>query len=258
MHPTLLRLERLGESLAQRPDVVALLGLGSAGVQHARFDDHSDIDFFVVADDEQAKQQLLDDIGWLGGFGGEVAFSFVNDPNGRKALFDDGLFVEYAVFTPEQLAALPIAGERIVWLRPGRTLEPTHLAPRPATSIDTVEFHVDEALTNLFVGLHRELRGERLTAMRFIQVFAVDRALALVRLEDVRGQWPDRDPFEATRRVELARSGDDLPLAELAPGYTANASGAAAMLHWLTSRYACDDRIVSAIRQLLDEVERVA
>ena len=120
----------------------------------------------------------------LTGIGGTLACSFANDPNGRKALLDDGLFLEYAVFTPEQLASLTLAGVPVVSSRDGfdastlLTTEPPPTTPRQ----DTVEFHLNEALTNLFVGLHRELRGEHLTAMRFIQVYPVDHVLALVRL----------------------------------------------------------------------------
>ena len=36
-----------------------------------------------------------------------------------------------------------------------------------------------EALTNLYVGMAREKRGEKLSAMRFIQGYAVDRLLEL-------------------------------------------------------------------------------
>ncbi|WP_052327837.1 aminoglycoside 6-adenylyltransferase [Serinicoccus marinus] len=202
LHPTLLRLDDLAAHLAADDHVQAVLGLGSAGEETHRFDEHSDIDVFVVVDSATAKQRYLQDPGWLAGFGGRVAFSFANDPNGRKALFEDGLFVEYAVFTPDELAALPVVGARLVWSRDGRELPMSEPPPSP-TALDTVDFHVNEALTNLCVGLHRELRGERLTAMRFTQVYAVDRVLALVRLDPAsRLDHPDR--FESTRRIEQA------------------------------------------------------
>jgi hypothetical protein len=35
-------------------------------------------------------------------------------------------------------------------------------------------------LANLYVGVHRDLRGERLSAMCFIQVHAVDRLLTFL------------------------------------------------------------------------------
>jgi hypothetical protein len=111
---TLRRLDHLAEHLSRDAGVQAVLGLGSAGVETSRFDEHSDIDFFLVVDDVETKSRYLADPAWLGGFGGQVAYSFVHDPNGRKALFEDGLFVEYAIFTPAELAPLPFAGARVV------------------------------------------------------------------------------------------------------------------------------------------------
>lgn len=249
-HPTLGRLDRLAAQVATDPHVRAVLGLGSAGVETDRFDDHSDIDFFLVVDTEDAKQRYLLDIGWLRGFGGEVVYSFVNDPNGRKALLADGLFLEYAVFTPEQLAALPLVGARVVWSRgPDDPLAAGTAAPA-ATAIDTVHFHLNEALTNLYVGLHRELRGEHLSAMRFIQVFAVDRVLALVRLDPATA-LAHPDSFDATRRIEGAGLSGDLPLGRMIPGYAHNVEAARAVLGWLTAHHATDPVIVAAIRELL-------
>src|ERR1700730_6303690 len=68
--------------------------------------------------------------------------------------------------------------------------------PPPGPRYDTVEFHLNEALTNLYVGLHRELRGERLSAARFVQSYAVDRVIALLDLTSARYR---RDPFEHCR-----------------------------------------------------------
>nr|MBA2694724.1 hypothetical protein [Actinomycetota bacterium] len=115
MHPTLHRLDELAGALRRDPGVLAVLGLGSAGVEVDRFDEHSDIDFFLIVDRAATKARYLQDTGWLAHFGGHLVYSFVNDPNGRKALFEDGLFLEYAIFTPHELATVPFAGARTVW-----------------------------------------------------------------------------------------------------------------------------------------------
>jgi hypothetical protein len=248
MHPTLRRLDDLARHVSQDQRVQAVLGLGSAGMETSRFDEHSDIDFFLVVDDAETKDGYLADVAWLGGFGGLLAYSFVNDRNGRKALFDDGLFVEYAIFTPSELALLPIQGARVVWSRPSFATPAT--MPPPVPSIDTVEFHVNEALTNLYVGLHRHLRGEDLTAMRFIQVYAVDRVLALTRLSHTSAL--DRpDPFEPTRRIETARLTEALPLADMVPGYEHNVDAARATVGWLTENHETHPAIVAAIEELI-------
>ena len=49
-----------------------------------------------------------------------------------------------------------------------------------ARSPEPIEWYVGEALTNLYVGLHRDRRGERLSGMRLIQVHAVDRLIGLL------------------------------------------------------------------------------
>jgi len=249
MHPTLKRLDRLASHLSADAQVQAILGLGSAGTETDRFDEHSDIDFFVILDDQPAKQRYLSDIGWLDGFGGNLTYSFVNDRNGRKALFDDGLFIEYAIFTPSELAEIRFSGARVIWSKPAFAL-PQQQNKRPATALETVDFHLNEALTNLFVGLHRERRGEHLTAMRFIQVYAVDRVLSLIRLSPTT-RWPMPDPFETTRRIEQSGTAHPPPLAQMAAGYDRNATAAKATLDWLTSHYEADPSIVESIQELL-------
>lgn len=251
MHPTLKRLDDLAAELRVDPAVLAILGLGSAGQQTNRFDDHSDIDFFVIVTDQVTKQRYLDSTHWLSSFGGRVIYDFVNDPNGRKALFQDGLFLEYAIFTTPELESIPFRGARVVWSRPTFTLHETTAPPAPA--LDTIDVHLNEALTNLYVGLHRELRGERLTAMRFIQVYAVDRILALERLNPTT-VWSQPDPFEATRRVERVVSDRELPLHQMIPGYSHNAHAAAASLHWLCRIYEPAPAITTAIQALIDQV----
>lgn len=250
MHPTLARLDDLARSLASDPAVLAVLGLGSAGVEHDRFDDHSDIDFFLVVADSAAKRRYLSHTNWLEGFGGSLACSFVPDLNGRKALLLDGLFLEYAVFTPAELASVPFTGERTIWIRPGiRSSWDSHPGP-PVAASDSDGFHVGEALTNLFVGLHREMRGERLTAMRFIQVFAVDHVLSLWRRSQGHVSV-HRDPFEPTRRVETATGPVTLPLSAMLAGYERNGDSALAVLNWLEEHCDVDAAMAEPIRALL-------
>ena len=206
---------------------MAVLGLGSAGTELHRFDDHSDLDVFVVVDDGSV-DVFVDDQAWLDPLG-RRAFSFRNERNGRKVLLADGLFVEYAVFTVDELARLSFTGARTIWARDDARsdLATCGTAP-PAPPQDTVAFHLGEALTNLLVGLHRELRGERLTASRFIQTYAVDRVVSLLALS---GPGPSgADPFDRTRRVERTWPADVLPLADLVPGYRHNVAAASAVL----------------------------
>ena len=155
-HPRRLlrRLDELASVLAGRGDALALIALGSVGQALDRLDDHSDLDFFVVVEDA-AKPRYLETIDWLEAVG-TVVYSFANTVDGRKALFDDGAFAEYAIFTRDELRAASHPPPRVVWQRPdaGLELSPSGRVPE-RSPLETPEFQVNEALTNVFVGLHR-------------------------------------------------------------------------------------------------------
>lgn len=247
----LQRLDELGVVLAQRGDALALFGLGSVGVDVDRLDDHSDLDFFVVVD-EGAKQRYLDSIDWLEQLH-RVVFSFPNSVDGRKALFADGLFAEYAVFTLNELRAASYPPGRIVWQRDDAPagLEGAGLMPGPSP-YDNAAYQVNEALTNLYVGLHRELRGERLSATRLIQVHAVDRLLTFLDLTEP-GSGARQDVFVVERGAERRFGPEVLPLAALVPGYGHNREAALAMLEWLEARVDVSEVLAAAIRRLAVE-----
>ena len=244
----LARLDELGGILAARGDALALIGLGSVGTDRDRLDDHSDLDFFVVVDDG-AKPRYLAGIDWLEALG-PIAFEFRNTSDGRKVLFEDGVYAEYAVFTLEELAGAAYAAGRIVWRRddaPAGLEHPRH-APSPG-SAQPIEWYVDEALTNLYVGLHRDLRGERLSGMRLIQVHALDRLIELLDALGRAGRG-QQDPFAAERSVERRFDGSILALQALAPGYDRNRDAALAMLGVLEGLVPVDARMAQAIRSL--------
>jgi len=226
---------------------LALIGLGSVGLDLDRLDDHSDLDFFVVVDDG-AKQRYLDSIDWLEAVS-PVEFSFANTVDGRKVLFADRLFAEYGVFTLGELHALTFPRGRLVWARADAPagLEESRLAPTPSPNEDPAH-QVDEALTNLFVGLHREMRGERLAATRLIQQHAVDRLITYLELTT---PTPARqDPFAVERGAERRFAPDVLPLAEIVLGYERNREAALAILAWLEARAQVNGTLAAEIRRL--------
>jgi len=244
----LARLDELGRVLAGRGDAVALIGLGSVGADLDRLDDHSDLDFFVVVDDG-TKSRYLDDIDWLEALG-SIAFEFKNTPDGRKVLFEDGLYAEYAVFTLEELARAVFAAGRIVWRRDDAPVGLEHPRHQPSPGgPQPIDWYVDEALTNLYVGLHRDLRGERLSGMRLIQVHAVDRLIGLLDALG-RGGTAQQDPFAAERAVERRLDASVLPLDALVLGYDRNRDAALAMLGVLEGLVVVDARMGQAIRDL--------
>ena len=240
------RLDDLGAVLARRGDAIALIGLGSVGVDLDRLDDHSDLDFFVIVEDD-ARQRYLDSIDWLEELS-PVAFSFANTLDGRKVLFADRLYVEYAVFTLDGVAACASPAGRIVWQRADAPagLEAPRLVPGPSP-YDTVQWQANEALTNLYVGLHRDARGETLSATRLIQTHAVDRVLTIAGLHA--GGTGQQDVFAVERGAER-RFGAGVPLAAMVPGYERNRDAALAILGWLEAHAGVDPALAAAIREL--------
>lgn len=245
----LSRLDAIGASIAREPGALALLGLGSCGEESDRLDDYSDLDFFVVVRAGH-KSRFLDTLDWLTRVS-PTAWFFRNTADGYKLLFADGVFCEFAVFEPDELASIPFAPGRLVWQRAGSPPIPTRpvCATESGVSVSE-EWLLGEALTNLYVGLSRHARGEKLSAMRFVQQYAVDRALDLLA-GPPRPDDSTRDPFAPDRRVEqrLPQAGALLPA--FAQGYDRTPESAAALLDFLCSRYPVNIAVAAAIRALI-------
>ncbi|MGD9956423.1 MAG: hypothetical protein AB7O74_07595 [Candidatus Nanopelagicales bacterium] len=244
----LARLDDLAAELERRGDARALLGLGSVGVDLDRLDAHSDLDFFVIVDDD-ALLRYLGSVDWLEAVH-PLAFSFANTPDGRKALWADGLFAEYAVFTLDALVSIPYSPGRVVWRRadtPDSIASPQQPLPVPGTS--SLDWLVGEALTNLYVGLHRYRRGERLSGMRLVQVFAVDRVLEIAGVLGL-ATAPQQDVFAVERSAERRLPAEVLPLGQLAQGYARTPESALATLAWLEEHVAVDASLAREVRAL--------
>ena len=248
-------LGRLGEVLAARGDAVALLGLGSVGRDLHRLDEHSDADFFVVVDDDTARDRYLDDIDWLEA-AHPVVWSFVNGPYGRKALLADGLFAEYGVFSVAEMRTAGYPPARTIWQRPDAPAG-LDVPTAPLPELPGLDHEVGEAITNLYVGLHRDLRGERLTATRFIQGYAVDRWITILGHLGL-GSGDRQDLFVIDRGVERRFPTDLLPLADLVPGYERNAHAAQTLLGLLQRHVELDPSIVAAVRDLIPRVAQAS
>ncbi len=60
----LSRLEEIGRALEQTDHTLALIGLGSVGLELERLDDYSDLDFFVIVE-AGYKAAFMQDLSWL-------------------------------------------------------------------------------------------------------------------------------------------------------------------------------------------------
>jgi lincosamide nucleotidyltransferase B/F len=110
------RLDEIGQSLERSGRGLALIGLGSVGAELQRLDEYSDLDFFAIVE-QGHKWGFINDLGWLSEIN-PIAYCFKNSPDGYKLLFEDGIFCEFAVFEPAELAHIPFAAGRIVWKQP--------------------------------------------------------------------------------------------------------------------------------------------
>ena len=113
----LSRLKEIGTSLARSNKAVALIGLGSVGMEVDRLDEFSDLDFFAIVEPGY-KTEFIEQLDWLGSIC-PIAYSFRNTPDGHKLLFRDGVFCEFAVFEERELPEIPFAPGRIIWKKQG-------------------------------------------------------------------------------------------------------------------------------------------
>jgi len=244
------RLEAIGRFLGQSEHARALIGLGSVGVDRERLDDYSDLDFFVIAD-VGYKQRYIADLDWLHSVH-PVVYNFRNTPDGHKLLFADGIFCEFAVFEADELSCVPFARGRVVWKR--AEVDDTICIPRNSAAGSQphdVEWLVGEALTNLFVGLCRYHRGERLSAERLVQHHAVDRLLELAPLVEQERPLP-RDAFANERRVEQRLPALAAQFPRFVQGYEHTPESARSILGWLEEHFEINQSMAEAVRRLCD------
>lgn len=242
------RLEGIARSLEQSGHALALIGLGSVGQERDRLDAYSDLDFFAVVEVGH-KRCYLDGLTWLSALC-PIAYSYANTKDGHKVLFADGIFAEFAVFEADELQSIPFAPGRIVWKRPDvpATIGQPAMA-LPQAEARGVDWLLGETLTSLLVGLARDQRGEKLSAMRFIQGHAVDRLLELADRIETAQEVP-RDPFAAERRFERRYPALAREVGAWLRGYEGNRESALTMLLFLERHFAVNSAIAAAIRKL--------
>lgn len=243
----LARLDAIGDSLSKRDTAVALLGLGSVGTETARLDAYSDLDFFAIVR-EGTKADYLANLDWLAE-PTPIVYAFRNTDDGYKALYEDGIFCEFAVFEPHELAGIPFAAGRIVWQ--SADFDASLAAPpfEPHVSSKTIDFRLGEALTNLYVGLGRYHRGEQLSAARFIQNYAVDQILNMAgEVEQARPALTD--PFNVERRFEQRFPDVASQLPVFVQGYDRSRESALAILSFLEAHFEVNKALAARIREL--------
>lgn len=247
------RLDAIGASLASSGHGLALLGLGSVGDELQRLDEYSDLDFFAIVQ-PGFKQSFIDDLAWLERVH-PIAFSFQNTSDGHKVLFADGIYAEFAIFVPDELPHIPFHKGRVVWQSSGFDfdVDPVAISYQPPAPPEphTVEWMTGEILTNLYVGLARFHRGERLSAARLIQVHAIDRLIELSPHIE-RSSTATADPFSRERRYEARFPHFAAALPLCMQGYERSIESALAILTLLEQHLPVDAVLKQRILELCE------
>jgi hypothetical protein len=245
----LQRLGGIGASLASTGKALALIGLGSVGVELDRLDGYSDLDFFVVVKDG-CKAEFIASLDWLSRVR-SISFAFKNTPDGYKVLFDDDVYAEFAVFEQHELENAVYAEGRIVWKDDafGEQWRIPKKQPVPWKP-ESREWLIGEIITCLYVGLCRLRRGEQLSAWRFVQGHAFTLLLELIEYDQ---SDPSLDAFSKERRFEQRHPDWPAHLSRFLQGYDRVAESAQEMLAYLDENYVVYPNIKRVILALCNE-----
>jgi lincosamide nucleotidyltransferase len=247
----LARLDVIGTSIRNKGNALALIGLGSVGVETERLDEFSDLDFFLIAAPGY-KNRFIGSLDWLEAVH-PVAYSFKNSEVGYKILFEDGIYGEYAVFEPGELESAMYRGGRVIWRHPSfseKGLVDGNL-PLPSTRSLSLNHVVGEAVTNLYVGLGRYLRGEKMSAYRFVQVYPIDGLLSVLpMLETENSYYPDA--FGNERRLEIRFPDFSKVVGGLLLGYDRTPESALQLLAYLKRISTINPRMQLEIQKLAE------
>lgn len=244
------RLNAIASSLKDSGNALALLGLGSVGIETARMDEYSDLDFFAIVR-PGFRDHFIENLDWLTDIC-PLSYTFRNTVDGYKVLFEDDIFCEFGVFEPHALRAIPFTRGRLIWKDDAfdESLCVPQTRQRDENPVEgTDEWHLGEALTNLYVGLGRVFRGEILTGTRFIQSYAVDHVLALTRVIETALPHTE-DPFNLERRYEFRYPQTSQHLPTFIQGYERNVESALAILTFLEQSFVVSSAMSTAIREL--------
>jgi lincosamide nucleotidyltransferase B/F len=154
----LKRLDDMGSYLKKCEDSLALLALGSVGVELNRLDEYSDLDFFLIVK-KGSKSKYLDSLFWLNDVY-PLVYSFKNTIDGYKILFEDGIYGEFAVFEEAEMDTISYSEGRWIFKKPECTIGNVQSKPFEPVYSHDFDDQVNELLTNLLVGLQRFRRGK--------------------------------------------------------------------------------------------------
>ncbi|TNF09581.1 MAG: hypothetical protein EP317_00585 [Bacillota bacterium] len=228
--------------------ILCFLGLGSLSNQ-SRLDDYSDLDFFLIVE-KGYKKSYLESLFWLDVK--PIAYQFKNTQDGYKVLYEDGVFLEFAVFEEEELRTAEFSPGKILYMK--ETFD-VSLVEKPLKQKNQTpsDYRVNEILTNLYIGLLRDKRGEKASGHAFIQVYAMNHIYQLLPTLYLENKEIDRDQYVPERRIEFRVKNQEHLLASMMQGYNHNRESAKAILNFIHKHYDINEALKDAILELIKE-----
>lgn len=245
----LKRLDDIGVSLQATPHALALIGLGSCGVELERLDNFSDLDFFVIVEDGY-KQQFINNLTWLSAVH-PLTYIFKNTADGYKILYQDAIYCEFAVFEVPELEKAAYNEGRIVWCTDSfnQALRIPKHTGAPEWKPESADWLIGETITCLYVGLCRMHRGEKLSGYTFVQKHAFNTLLELICLTEQPAPVLE-DIYTKDRRFELRFPHVANELPNWLQGFDRITASAEAQLCYLEKHYQVAPAMAAAIREL--------
>lgn len=241
------RLETIAQSIQKTNVGLALLALGSGGLERDRLDNFSDLDFFVIVEDGY-KQHFIRNLDWLARIH-KISFSYQNTVDGHKVLFEDGIFCEFAIFEKDELKHIPFSEGRIIWKKDGFD-ETICLPLNMKENKQDKDWYIGEILTTLYIGLGRYHRGEKLSAFFLIQHRCIEKLIMLFHQTHPISNKLAVDPFNISRRFEKNHP-DIGNISKLMLGYDKTIQSAHNIIEYLNKNYSINSFMYKNILELI-------
>lgn len=246
------RLNQIGESLKKSNKALALIGLGSVGVELSRLDDYSDIDFFAIVKDGY-KNDFIENLNWLSDIK-PIAYNFKNSKDGHKVMFDDGIYCEFAVFEAKELESANYSEGRIVWktedfpenLRFPKNSGASNWKP------ESVEWVLGEIITCIYVGLCRYKRNEKLSGLIFVEGHAFNLFLELLYMTEQGDNKVFKDIYSKERRIENRFPWLSEYMSKFLQGYDKTKESARELINYLDEKYKVNKFMKETILKLCE------
>ena len=170
----------------------------------------------------------------------DIIWYYQETKDGLKVLYRDEIILEFAVFTESEMNEISYTDGTIYYQ--SEDVDPTIFKPRAEKHKPiNITYELNTFLSNIYIGLLRDYRGEKAAAFLMIQVYAANHFLKLL------DKNPD-DPYVVERRIEQRL---DLAYDKIYPGIKHNIDSARFQLNEIKKHYDINKEFLKVIGKLL-------